>query len=339
MKQKVALISGVTGQDGALLSRYLVELGYQVVGMARRTSTASDWRLRELRLLEEPKFTLASGDLSDQGSIDRVVSLHRPDEIYNLGAQSFVGASWENPISTTDVTGVGAVRIFESAHKFAPDARIYQASSSEMFGGPNRTEVLDENSRFYPRSPYGCAKAYAHHMAVNYRESYGMHISCGILFNHESEFRGIEFVTRKVTDGFSRIAMGTQRKIKLGCLDSVRDWGYAPDFVKAMHLMLQQESPDDFVIATNKTHSIEDLCRAAYASVVNRARLSNDWMDHIEIDPNFARPADVKHLQGDYSKAEEKLGWRPETTFEEMVKRMVAADTARMFKSVMKAGR
>ena len=230
-KQKIGLVSGATGQDGALLSRFLVDKGYRVIGIARRSSTPSDWRLKELRLINDPNFLLASGDLSDQGSIDRIIMKHKPDEIYNLAAQSFVGASWDNPLQTQDITGVGAVRIFESAHKFVPEARIYQASSSEMFGGPNRTETLNEDSQFHPRSPYGCAKAYAHHMAINYRESYGAHISCGILFNHESEFRGLEFVTRKVTDGFARISFGMQKRIQLGCLDSVRDWGYAPDFV------------------------------------------------------------------------------------------------------------
>lgn len=330
---KTALVTGVTGQDGALLSRFLIERGYRVVGMARRTSTPSDWRLRELRLLREENFILASGDLTDQGSLDRIVSLYTPDEIYNLAAQSFVGASWSNPIQTGDVTGMGAVRIYEAAHKFAPEARIYQASSSEMFGGPNRTETLDEESRFYPRSPYGAAKAYAHHMAINYRESYGMHVSCGILFNHESEFRGLEFVTRKVTDGFVRIAFGMQRRVKLGCLDSVRDWGYAPDFVQAMYAMLQQEDPDDFVIATGVTHTIEDLCRAAHRAVINRNKLSRDWREHIEIDQEFSRPADVKHLKGDYSKAKEKLGWSPATSFEKMVEKMVQADTSRIFKA------
>lgn len=328
----MAFVTGCNGQDGALLSRFLVDKGYKVVGVARRSSTPSNWRLKELRLTNDPNFILVSGDLSDQGSIDRIIMKYRPDEIYNLAAQSFVGASWDNPLQTQDITGAGAVRVFESVYKFVPEARIYQASSSEMFGGPNRIETLNEDSLFYPRSPYGCAKAYAHYMAVNYRESYNMHISCGILFNHESELRGLEFVTRKVTDGFARISLGLQKKIKLGCLDSVRDWGYAPDFVKGMWQMLQQEAPNDYVIATNKTHSIEDLCVVAFGAQVNNAKMSRDWREHIEIDPEFTRPADVKHLKGDYSKAKLEFGWLPETSFEKMIEKMVNADTVRILR-------
>ena len=319
---KTAVITGITGQDGALLSKYLLDKDYTVVGIDRRTSSPTNWRLKELGVTGNPKFSIASGDITDQGSIQNILQSVQPDEIYNLAAQSFVGSSWQIPVHTMDVTGTGALKVFDAAKHVCPEARIYQASSSEMFGGENRTETFDENSTFYPRSPYGVAKVAAHWSAINYRESYNMHVSCGILFNHESEYRGLEFVTRKVTDAVAKISLGKQEKLQLGNLDSVRDWGYAPDFVEAMWLMLQQERPDDYIIATGKTHNIAQLCEFAFS----RVGIKN-WRDYVELGPD--RPADVKHLQGNYNKAFMQLGWSPKMGFKNMVAKMVDKDVER----------
>ncbi len=325
---KKVLVSGATGQDGALLSDFLLKKGYEVYGMARRTSSPTDWRIIELRLYENPNFHVVSGDLTDVISLQNVLDQTRPDEVYNLGAQSYVGASWKNPLTTWDITAMGAVRLFEAVRiqeqKQGSQIKIYQASSSEMFGGERKTNLMDENEHFSPRSPYGAAKAAAHYAAKVNRESYGSFIACGILFNHESEFRGIEFVTRKVTDGVARIILGLQKKITLGCLDSIRDFGYAGDYVEAMWLMLQQEKPDDFVIATSFSHSIADLCRVAFGAVGIK-----DWEKYIAISTS-GRPADVKSLRGNYDKAYRTFGWEPKMSFEIMIEKMVGADLQRL---------
>jgi len=328
---KVALITGCTGQDGALLSKFLLEKDYKVIGMARRTSSPTDWRLKELNIINHPNFIVVSGDLTDQASLDRIISAHCPSEIYNLAAQSFVGLSWDLAESTIDITGLGAVRLFESVRKnknswFSP--KIYQASSSEMFGGASRIELLNEESKFEPRSPYGAAKILAHNMAKVYRESYDMFISCGILFNHESEYRGLQFVTRKVTHGLANVLFGKQEFVQLGNLDACRDWGYAQDFVQAMWQMLQQDSPDDFVIATGKAHSIRDLVELAirYAGLGDKLDIDK----FVKINSLDKRPADVGYLLGDASKAKNLLGWSPVVNFNQMIKRMVEKDIERV---------
>lgn len=324
-----ALISGITGQDGALLADHLLYLGYEVYGLARRTSTPSDWRLKELKVLDHPGFHMVSGDLTDQGSLDRAMINVNPDEIYNLAAQSFVGASWNQWEVTSNITGLGAVRVYEAARKFCKDAKIYQASSSEMFGGANRTEKMNEETVFDPRSPYGCAKVFAHNMAKVYRDSYGMFISCGILFNHESEYRGLEFVTRKITDGLVRQHLDFNHEpVKLGNLDAKRDWGAAQDFVRAMHLMLKHHEPDDFVIATGYNHSVKEFCEVALTHLLQIDDfIIEEW---ITCDDKFKRPADVGCLLGDSSKAKKILGWQPTTSFEEMITIMLEKDEARL---------
>ena len=328
---KTAFLTGITGQDASLLADNLLGRGYKVVGMARRTSSPTDWRLREMKLLDNSRFVLCSGDLVDQGSIERILQTHQPSEIYNLAAQSHVGASWDQAVSTFATTGMGAMHVFDAVRNVCPDARVYQASSSEMFGGANRTEKLDEESTFDPQSPYGVAKVAAHHMANVYRKSFGMFISCGILFNHEGEYRGEEFVTRKVTKSAAEIALGRRSTFTLGNLNSVRDWGYAADYVEAMRLMLQHNEPDDFVIATGVTHSIMDLCREAFRCAsfyTDDKEFTFDHERYVEITDD--RPADVKHLLGDASKARRILGWSPTVSFKNMIKNMVAADVERI---------
>ncbi len=326
---KSALITGVTGQDGALLSDLLLKKDYQVFGMVRRTSAPTDWRLVELELYSNPNFHVVSGDLTDIVSLQHVLDETKPDEVYNLGAQSYVGASWQNPLTTWDITAMGAIRLFEAVRlqeqKLGRQIKIYQASSSEMFGGQHKGEYLNEDTPFDPRSPYAAAKVAAHYAAKVNRASYGSFISCGILFNHESEFRGLEFVTRKVTNGVAKIVLGTEKKLVLGCLDSKRDWGFAGDFVEAMWMMLQQEKADDFVVATGTTRSIEDLCLEAFtaAGIIN-------GLDYVEVTSQNNRPADVKYLCGDWSKAHRILGWMPKMTFEKMIQKMVVVDTARL---------
>lgn len=321
---RTALITGVTGQDGALLASRLLYKDYKVVGLIRRTSAPTDWRLRELNVLEHPNFLSCSGDLTDQGSLERVLKEHQPDEVYNLGAQSFVGDSWKIPVSTIDITGLGAIRLFDAVRNVKPTARVYQASSSEMFGGACRTEALDERSAFQPRSPYAVAKVTAHYGAGTYRASYGMHVSCGILFNHEGEYRGEQFVTRKITRAAAAISLGLQKKLELDNLDSVRDWGYAADFVDAMWLMLQRDEPDDYVIATGVIHNIRELCAIAFSRVGIA-----DFESKIKLSTN-PRPADVKHLRGNATKARLVLNWTPAVSFEEMVTKMVDKDVERL---------
>ncbi len=310
-----ALITGITGQDGSYLAEYLLDLGYRVVGVTRRTSSAITDRLTHLL----DRVELVGADLLDQSSLLAVVSCVQPDEVYNLAAQSFVPASFQQPILTGETTALGATRLLEAVRMARPDARFYQASSSEMFG--HVTEMPQtEGTPFHPRSPYGVAKLYAHWIAVNYRESYGMHASSGILFNHESPRRGPEFVTRRISTAVARIALGLERELALGNLDARRDWGYAPDYVRAMHRMLQQAEPRDYVIATGATHSVRDFCEAAFAHV------GLDYADHVVFDPAQLRPADVDLLVGDASLARVELGWEPTVDFLELVRIMVDAD-------------
>lgn len=312
---KKVLITGITGQDGSYLAEFLLNKGYKVYGLERRLSARNHGNIKHL----EDKIEFISGDLTDQHSLTRAIELAQPDEIYNLAAQSFVKASWEQPEYTGDVTGLGALRVLESVRQVNPKIRYYQASSSEMFG-----RVLefpqDEKTLFYPRSPYGVAKLYAHWITINYRESYGIFACSGILFNHESERRGLEFVTRKITNGAARIKFGLQDKIKLGNLDTKRDWGYAPDYVEAMWLMLQQETPGDYVISTGETHSVKEFVEETFNF------FGLEWQKYIEIDERFKRPAEVELLIGNSTKALEKLGWRPKVGFRELVKIMAEND-------------
>jgi GDPmannose 4,6-dehydratase len=307
----------VTGQDGALLARFLLERGYAVAGLVRRNSTASLERLERLDLVD--RIELVQGDLADQLSIIHAIKTFGPSEFYNLAAQSFVPESWKTPVQTCEVTALGVTRCLEAIRAVDPEIRFYQASSSEMFGKVRETPQT-ESTPFYPRSPYGVAKAYGHHITVNYRESYDLFACSGILFNHESERRGLEFVTRKVTHGAAAVKLGLADDVALGNLDAERDWGYAKDYVEAMWLMLQQDEPDDYVIATGKAHSVRDLVEEAFGHA------GLDPEAHVRIDPRFLRPAEVEHLIGDASKAREKLGWEPRTSFEEMIRLMVDSD-------------
>ncbi len=317
-----ALITGVTGQDGAYLSQLLLAKGYEVVGLMRRSASSDviGERLRWLGVLDHVQ--LVDGNLTDLSSLIRILQAHKPDEVYNLAAQSFVAASWQQPLLTGSVTALGAGNVLEAVRIVRPEARFYQASSSEMFG-LIQEPMQSERTPFYPRSPYGVAKLYAHWMTVNYRESFGLHASSGILFNHESPLRGIEFVTRKVTDGVARIKLGLANELPLGNLDAKRDWGHARDYVRAMHLMLQQDDADDYVIATGATTSIRTLCETAFAHA------GLNYQDHVRLDPRFVRPAEVDVLLGDAGKARQKLGWAPEVPLDEMVAEMVDADLAR----------
>ncbi len=316
MSQKSALITGITGQDGSYLAELLLEKGYDVHGMVRRASTEKFDRIEHLR----DQITLHQADLLDHRSLVDAIRSSKPDEIYNLAAMSFVHTSWIQPVLTAEFTGTGVTRVLEAMREAAPEARFYQASSSEMFG-----KVLEvpqtEDTPFYPRSPYGVAKVYGHFITVNYRESYDLHASSGILFNHESERRGLEFVTRKVTWHAAAIKHGKRDKLYLGNLDAQRDWGYAKDYVEAMWLMLQQDKAEDYVIATNKTNTVERCVEIAF----DEAGLG-DWRPYVEIDQKFVRPAEVDLLIGDYSKAERDLGWKPQTSFEELIRLMTRAD-------------
>ena len=317
-----ALVTGVTGQDGAYLAQLLLGRGYTVIGLMRRSASSDviGERMRWLGILDHVQ--LVDGNLTDLSSLIRIIQDHKPDEIYNLAAQSFVAASWQQPLLTGTVTALGAGNMLEAVRIARPEARFYQASSSEMFG-LIQEPMQSERTPFYPRSPYGVAKLYAHWMTVNYRESFGLHASSGILFNHESPLRGIEFVTRKVTDGVARIKLGLTDHLSLGNLDAKRDWGHARDYVQAMYLMLQQEKADDYVIATGITTSIRELCRLAFSHV------GLNYEDHVRIDPRFMRPAEVEILLGDASKARQQLGWSPATPLADMVVEMVDADLAR----------
>jgi GDPmannose 4,6-dehydratase len=313
---RTALITGITGQDGSYLAELLLEKGYDVHGMVRRASTEKSERIEHLR----DRLTLHQGDLLDQRSlVDTLRAAGPPDEIYNLAAMSFVAVSWVQPTLTAEFTGVGVTRMLEAMREVCPEARFYQASSSEMFGKV-REVPQNEQTPFYPRSPYGVAKAYGHHITVNYRESYELHATSGILFNHESERRGLEFVTRKITWHAAAIKLGVADKLALGNLDAERDWGYAKDFVEAMWLMLQLDVPEDFVIATGQAHSVRDCLEIAFDQV------GLDVDDHLVLDDDLRRPAEVDHLIGDYGKAKRMLGWEPRTSFEELIRLMVDAD-------------
>ncbi len=318
---KTALITGITGQDGAYLAELLLNKGYTVVGAERRASTRNRMRLDELGITE--KLTFTDFDLADQGNMMRVLDKHQPDEVYNLAAQSFVALSFEQPLMTGDVTGLGVARLLEAIRSVNPAIRFYQASTSEMFGKVQAVPQ-DEETPFYPRSPYGVAKLYGHWLTVNYRESYNMYACSGILFNHESPLRGPEFVTRKITLAVARIAKGVQKELRLGNLDAKRDWGFAKEYVEGMYLMLQQDAPDDFVLATGETHTVEEFVEAAFSAA------GLEWRDFVVIDPAFVRPAEVDLLLGDPEKAKVKLGWEPRTTFKELVALMVQADLARV---------
>jgi GDPmannose 4,6-dehydratase len=317
-----ALITGITGQDGAYLSQFLLGKGYEVHGLLRRSASADviGERLRWLGILG--RVNLVDGDLLDLSSIIRIMQAVQPDEVYNLAAQSFVHASWHQPLLTGSVTGLGAVNMLEAVRIVRPQARFYQASSSEMFGKIQQPQQT-ERTPFYPRSPYAAAKLYAHWMTVNYRESFGMHTSSGILFNHESPLRGIEFVTRKITDAVARIKLGVARDLALGNLDARRDWGHARDYVQAMWLMLQQAEPDDYVVATGRSTSIREFCRIAFGCV------GLDWQEFVRVSPDLLRPAEVDVLQGDATKAHRQLGWQATVTLEELAAEMVEADIAR----------
>ena len=315
MTQKTALITGITGQDGSYLAEFLLSEGYNVVGMVRRTSTINFDRLVHF----QDQVTIVQGDLIDQMSLVGILQQYQPDEVYNLAAQSFVPTSWEQPVLTGEVTALGVTRMLDAVRIVNPKIRFYQASSSEMFGKVQEVPQ-SEKTPFYPRSPYGVAKVYGHWITVNYRESYNLFACSGILFNHESPRRGIEFVTHKVTLAVARIKLGLQQKVHLGNLDARRDWGYAGDYVRAMWLMLQQDEPDDYVIATGETHSVRELCQAAFDYV------EMNWQDHVVVDEKFYRPAEVDLLIGDPSKAGAQLGWEPSVTFTELVQMMVEAD-------------
>lgn len=315
MARKRALITGITGQDGSYLAEFLLEQGYEVVGMIRRSSTVNFERIRHI----QDRVILTPGDLLDEVSLIHMLREHRPTEVYNLAAQSFVQTSFSQPVFTGEVTALGVTRLLDAIRIVDPEIRFYQASSSEMFGKVVETPQR-ETTPFYPRSPYGVAKVYGHWITVNYRESYGMHASSGILFNHESPRRGLEFVTRKISHGVARIALGLDRELRLGNLDAQRDWGYAGDYVCAMWLMLQQDQPGDYVVATGQTHSVRRFCELAFAHV------GLDYRDYVVVDERFFRPAEVDLLVGDPSRAREKLGWKPEVSFEQLVEMMVEAD-------------
>jgi GDPmannose 4,6-dehydratase len=312
---KKALITGITGQDGSHLAELLLDKGYEVLGMVRRTSTVNWERIGHL----QDRITFVHGDLLDQVSIIEILQQHGPQEVYNLAAQSFVPTSWQQPVLTGEFTAIGVTRMLDAIRIVDPEIRFYQASSSEMFG-----KVVDvpqrEGTPFYPRSPYGVAKVYGHWITINYRESYGLHATSGILFNHEGPRRGLEFSTRKISHGAARIKLGLADELRMGNLDSKRDWGYAGDYVEAMWLMLQQDEPDDYVIATGKSHSVRDLVRIAFDHV------GVDPDQYVRLDPRFLRPAEVEHLIGDAGKARDNLGWEPRTSFEDMIRLMVDAD-------------
>ena len=320
-----AFITGITGQDGAYLAKLLLDKGYDVAGLLARRSTDTLWRLRELGI--ERQVRLIDGDLCDVTAIMRALQVCEPDEVYNLGAQSFVATSWHQPQLTASVTGIGALNMLEAIRLHHPKIRFYQASTSEMFG-LIQAERQDEKTPFYPRSPYGVSKLFAHWTTVNYRESFGIHASSGILFNHESPLRGIEFVTRKVTDAVARIKLGAQKELRLGNIDAKRDWGFAGDYVEAMWLMLQQEEADDYVIATGVSTTVREMCRIAFEHV------ELDYREHVIVDPQFFRPAEVDVLLGNPAKAWERLGWRARTTLEELIGMMVDADLRRVQREV-----
>lgn len=318
---KTALITGVTGQDGAYLAQFLLNKGYKVYGLIARRSSETLWRLEYLGITE--KVQLIEGDLLDLSSLIKAIYISRPIEIYNLAAQSFVGTSWEQPLLTSNVTGIGVTNLLEAIKLTNSKIKFYQASTSEMFGLV-QDPVQSEKTPFYPRSPYAVAKLYAHWMTINYRESYGMYTTCGILFNHESPLRGKEFVTRKITDAVAKIKMGMQQELRLGNIEAKRDWGFAGDYVEAMWLMLQQERADDYVISSGRTTSVRELCEIAFCYV------GLDYRDYVVIDPAYYRPAEVEVLLGDSSKAKKELYWQPKTDLDQLIKIMVDADINRI---------
>jgi len=316
---RTALITGITGQDGSYLAELLLDKGYRVVGMTRRSSTDTRERLTHLG----DRIEIVQGDLLDQASLVAALRVAQPAEVYNLAAQSFVPTSWNQPVLTGEFTALGVTRMLESIRQVDPAIRFYQASSSEMFG--NITESpQNEGTRFRPRSPYGVAKVYGHFVTVNYRESYGMYAVSGICFNHESPRRGLEFVTRKITDGAARISLGLRQQLQLGNLEAHRDWGFAGDFVRAMWLMLQQDEPQDYVIATGEMHTVREVCEVAFS------HLGLDYSDHVVIDESLIRPAEIDRLLGNPGKAKRQLGWEPEVSFEELIRMMVDADVERL---------
>lgn len=323
MNSKTALITGITGQDGAYLAQLLLQKGYRVFGLLPRRSTSEVnlTRLEWLGISQQIQFI--DGDLNDLSSLLRAIEKAQPDEVYNLGAQSFVQTSWDQPILTGQVTGIGAVNLLEAVRILSPKTRFYQASTSEMYG-LIQEPMQSETTPFYPRSPYAAAKLYAHWMTVNYRESFNLYSCSGILFNHESPLRGLEFVTRKVTHGVARIKLGLEKELRLGNIDAKRDWGHAQDYVQAMWLMLQQQTPEDYVIATGQTTTVRDMCRLAF----NAAGLQLE--DHLVIDPRFFRPAEVEVLLGNPAKAKQKLGWEPKITLQQMIEEMLEADLKRL---------
>ena len=316
---KSALITGITGQDGSYLAELLLDKGYEVYGLVRRLSTPNISRIEHI----VDRIIFLEGDLTDQSSINIAMQTSQPDEVYNLAAQSFVATSWNQPVLTGDVTGLGVVRVLEAVRHFCEDAKVYQASSSEMFGATLEIPQ-NEETRFHPRSPYAVAKVYGYYIAVNYRESYNLYVCNGILFNHESPRRGIEFVTRKITNGVARIYHGLAKDLRLGNLEAKRDWGYAGDYVKAMWMMLQQKEPDDYVIATGESHSVREFVELAFKEV------GLDLQEYVVVDERFYRPAEVYELRGDASKARRVLGWKPEVSFRELVRMMVRADVERL---------
>lgn len=316
-----ALITGITGQDGSYLAEFLLTKGYEVFGVVRRSSTENFERIAAIR----DRVTLLQADLLDQVSLTQALQHAKPDEVYNLAAQSFVPTSWQQPVLTAEFTAVGVSRVLEAMRSVCPKAKFYQASSSEMFGKV-REIPQTENTPFYPRSPYGVAKAYGHHITINYRESYEMFAVSGILFNHESPRRGLEFVTRKITDGVAQIKLGLAKELRMGNLDAARDWGFAGDYVRAMWMMLQEKTPADFVVATGKAHTVREFADIAFKSV------GLNYEDYIRLDPRFLRPAEVDQLLGDPKRAHDLLGWKPEVSFEQMVEMMVQADIKRYSK-------
>ena len=319
---KKALITGITGQDGAYLAKLLIDKGYKVYGLLARRSTVTTWRLAYLGI--EDQVEMLEGDLTDVTSVIRALEDSQPDEFYNLGAQSFVGTSWRQPQLTAQSTGIGALNCLEAIRIVNSKIKFYQASTSEMFGGMKEHPLQSEDTPFHPRSPYGVSKLFAHWMTINYRESFDIFGCCGILFNHESPLRGIEFVTRKVTDAVARIKLGVQEDLHLGNIDAKRDWGFAGDYVEAMHMMLQQDEPDTYVVATGRTTTVRDMCKIAFEHV------DLDYEKYVVIDPKFYRPAEVDLLLGDPKKAQEKLGWTAKTSLEELIHMMVDADMKRV---------
>jgi len=320
---KTAFITGITGQDGAYLAKFLLEKGYRVIGLVPRRSTSNLWRLEYLQIADDVEWK--EGDLLDLSSLTRAIKAAKPDEVYNLAAQSFVGSSWEQPILTAQVTGMGVLHVLEAIRETDPAIRMYQASSSELYGLIQEPQQ-SEKTPFYPRSPYAVSKLFGYWMTKNYRESFHMYTCNGILFNHESPLRGPEFVTRKVTQAVARIATQKQKELRLGNIHAKRDWGFAGDFVEAMWLMLQQEKPDDYVIATGKTTTVEEMCKVAFDYV------GLNYLDYLVIDPDLYRPAEVDVLLGNPTKAQRELGWSPKTTWEELIHMMVEADLQRMGK-------